>query len=61
LTIKDYDAIVKVWKGAGLPYKPKGRDSHEVVAKTMLEFPNLFLGAFSEDRPVGVVIGIYET
>jgi ribosomal protein S18 acetylase RimI-like enzyme len=61
LTIKDYDAMVKVWKRASLPYKPKGRDSPEVVAKTMLEFPNLFLGAFSEDRLVGVVIGSYET
>jgi ribosomal protein S18 acetylase RimI-like enzyme len=52
--------MVKVWKRAGLPYKPKGRDSPEVMAKTMLEFPNLFLGAFSEDR-LGVVIGSYET
>jgi ribosomal protein S18 acetylase RimI-like enzyme len=61
LTIKDYGAMVKVWKRAGLPYKPKGRDSPEVVAKLMMEFPDLFLGAFAEDRLVGVVIGSYET
>jgi ribosomal protein S18 acetylase RimI-like enzyme len=61
LTIKVDGAMVKVWKHAGLPYKPKGRDSPEVVTKLMLEFPSFFIGAFVEDRPVGVVIGSCET
>ena len=61
LTIEDYDAMVKVWERAGLPYKPKGRDSPEAVAKLMLKFPGFFLGAFAEDRLVGVVVGSYET
>jgi len=61
LTIKDYDAMVKVWKRAGLPFKPKGRDSPEAVEKLMLKFPGFFLGAFDEARLVGVVIGSYET
>lgn len=61
LTIRDYGAMVKIWKRAGLPYKPRGRDSPEVVAKLMREFPDFFLGAFAEDRLVGVVIGSVET
>jgi len=61
LTIKDYDAMVKVWKSASLPYKPKGRDSPEAVANLMRKFPGLFLGAFAEDKLIGVVIGSYET
>lgn len=61
LTIKDYDAMLKVWERAGLPYKPKGRDSKEVMAEQMQDFPDLFLGAFDKDRLVGVVVGSYET
>jgi ribosomal protein S18 acetylase RimI-like enzyme len=61
LTTKDYDAMVKVWNRAGLPYKPKGRDSAEVVTRLMLKFPNFFLGAFAEERLIGVVIGSCET
>jgi ribosomal protein S18 acetylase RimI-like enzyme len=61
LTIKDYSAMLKVWKRAGLPYKPKGRDSKEVMAEQMREFPDFFLGAFDKDRLVGVVVGSYES
>jgi ribosomal protein S18 acetylase RimI-like enzyme len=61
LTITDYDAMLKVWERAGLPYKSKGRDSKEVMAEQMREFPDFFLGAFDKDRLVGVVVGSYET
>jgi ribosomal protein S18 acetylase RimI-like enzyme len=61
LTIKDYDAILQVWEHAGLPFKSKGRDSKEVMAKQMQEFPDFFLGAFDGNRLVGVVIGSYES
>jgi len=61
LTIKDYDQMLKLWERAGLPIKPKGRDSKTMTAKQMREFPEFFLGAFAGDRLVGVVIGSYET
>jgi ribosomal protein S18 acetylase RimI-like enzyme len=60
LTVKDYPAIIKLWERAGLPYKPKGRDSRTMMEKQMKEFPEFFLGAFDKDRLVGVVIGSYE-
>ena len=50
LTIEDYDAIVKLWKSAELPFKPKGRDRKESVSKQMQ------LGKVL----VGVVIGSYD-
>jgi ribosomal protein S18 acetylase RimI-like enzyme len=61
LTIKDYDAIIKLWGHAGLPHKSKGRDSKEVIERQMREFPDFFLGAFRENKLVGVVIGSYES
>ena len=60
LTIRDYDGMLGVWERAGLPFRPKGRDSRENIEKQMKEFPDLFLGAFHEDRLVGVVIISYE-
>jgi ribosomal protein S18 acetylase RimI-like enzyme len=60
LTIRDYDSIVKLWKSAGLPYKPKGRDSRENTVRQMEEFPEFYLGAFHENRLVGIVVASYE-
>lgn len=61
LTINDYEQMLKLWERAGLPTKPKGRDSKMMTAKQIREFPDFFLGAFAGDRLVGVVIGSYET
>ena len=61
LTVEDYDAMTQVWKRAGLPYKPKGRDSRENTAKQMEQFPEFYLGAFHENKLVGVVIASYES
>ncbi|MFQ6067986.1 MAG: GNAT family N-acetyltransferase [Candidatus Bathyarchaeia archaeon] len=60
LTIEDYEAIVELWKRAGLPFKPKGRDSKQMMKKQMRAFPEFFIGAFHEEKLVGVVIGSYE-
>ncbi|MGQ9566322.1 MAG: GNAT family N-acetyltransferase [Candidatus Bathyarchaeales archaeon] len=61
LTIDNYDDILKLWERAGLPHKPKGRDSKTMTAEQMKEFPEFFLGAFHSGRLIGVVIGSYET
>lgn len=61
LTMQDYDDMVKVWKHAGLPYKPKGRDSPESTAEQMALFPEFYLGAFHRDKLVGLVIASYES
>jgi ribosomal protein S18 acetylase RimI-like enzyme len=56
LTAADYDGIVKLWSIANLPYKPKGRDSREAIAAEMKLNPDFFLGAFDEERLVGVAV-----
>lgn len=56
LTINDYEEIVKLWSRAGLPFKPKGRDSKEAIQKQMRENPEFFLGVFENGKLVGTVI-----
>jgi ribosomal protein S18 acetylase RimI-like enzyme len=56
LTAADYDEIVNLWSIAGLPYKAKGRDSRKAIAKEMRLNPDFFLGAFQEERLVGVAV-----
>ena len=56
LTAADYDEIVNLWSVANLPYKPKGRDSREAITAEMKLNPDFFLGAFEEERLVGVAV-----
>lgn len=60
LTIEDYNAIIKLWKLAGLPIKLKGRESKENMKKQMEVFPEFFIGAFHRKKLIGVVIGSYD-
>ena len=48
--------MTEVWVRAGLPYRPKGRDSLARLRKQISETPDLFLGAFENGRLVGVAI-----
>lgn len=56
LAIDDYDEIVKLWSQAGLPFRPKGRDSKKAIEAQMGTPPNLFLGAYERGRLVGVAL-----
>jgi ribosomal protein S18 acetylase RimI-like enzyme len=60
LTIDDYHRIVLIWQKAGLPFKPKGRDSREAIQKQITENPDLFLGAEVDGKLVGVIIASSE-
>jgi len=60
LTIDDYDEMVKLWIKSALPFKPKGRDSRQAIAKQMERDSSLFLGAFENSTLVGVIIGSYD-
>ena len=60
LTINDYDQMIGLWKKAGLPYKPKGRDSREAIKRQIKADPELFLGAFHGEKLIGTVIGSYD-
>ncbi len=60
LKIEDYQKIIEVWERAGLPHKPKGRDSEPSIKKQMEENSDLFLGAEIEGELVGVIIASSE-
>ena len=55
-SIDEYDAMVEVWNLAGLPSKPKGRDSRPSIEVQMADDPGMFLCARANGRMVGVVI-----
>lgn len=56
LTINNYKEIIKLWTRASLPHKQKGRDRKEAIAAEMNANPEFFLGAFEDNRLVGMVI-----
>jgi GNAT superfamily N-acetyltransferase len=60
LTLDDYDAIIRVWADAGLPFKPRGRDSREMMSREMAHPSAAFLGLFESDRMLGVCIANYD-
>jgi N-acetylglutamate synthase len=60
LTPADYDALVDLWKQAGLEYRPNGRDSKLSIVIQMSMDPELFLGAFEDGRLIGSVIATFD-
>jgi ribosomal protein S18 acetylase RimI-like enzyme len=60
LSKEDYEALVRVWEEARLPYMPEGRDGPEEIARQIGIYPDLYIGAFDSDELVGVVIGNYD-
>jgi len=60
LSIEDYDSVIKLWERAGLPFKPKGRDSKRAMERQMVSSPDLLIGAFCQGKLVGIVIGSYD-
>ncbi len=60
LTIDDYDSIVNLWGDAGLPFKPKGRDSRSIMAREM-ELPEVaYFGLYEDNDLVAVGIANYD-
>ena len=60
MTPADYDALVDLWKQAGLEYRPNGRDSKLSIVIQMSMDPELFLGAFEDGRLIGSVIATFD-
>jgi len=50
----ELDEMRRVWKAAGLPYRPRGRDSLKNLEKQRRSNPSYFLGAFRGGRLIGV-------
>ena len=58
---EDYDAMINVWKAAGLPFRPIGRDSKEEIIRQIELDPEMFLGAFENHQMVGMIMGSYDS
>jgi ribosomal protein S18 acetylase RimI-like enzyme len=57
---EDYDACAEIWLAGGLPYKPKGRDSRERIAKELTKPNAIFLVAEIDGKVAGVVLGTHD-
>ncbi len=60
LTIADYDALVRLWREGGLPYRPDGRDRRERIARELEGPSSVFLGAEEDGRLVGAMLGTHD-
>jgi ribosomal protein S18 acetylase RimI-like enzyme len=61
LNPNDYHKLVYLWLRAGLPFKPKGRDSPGSIARQMEANPDFFIGAFENGKLIGAVIASSDT
>ena len=61
LAPEDYDAIIDVWKAAGLSFRPIGRDSKEEIIRQIKLDPEMFLGAFVDSQMIGMIMGSYDS
>ncbi len=57
MSVTDYNVIIDLWKRAGLPFKPQGRDGREQMSIEFMENPDLMLGAYEEGDLIGVIMG----
>lgn len=57
---EDLPGVHGLWKEAGLPFHPEGRDSIETMALELRNTRNFLMGAFVRDALVGVVLGTDE-
>lgn len=60
LRADDYDPLVALWREAGLPYRPRGRDTREAVALQLEEDTAVYLVAEVAGTMVGAVLGSHD-
>jgi ribosomal protein S18 acetylase RimI-like enzyme len=58
--IEDYDALVNLWKGTGLPYKPQGRDRRDKIEGEIRRANAIFLVAEVDGKLVGSVLATHD-
>ena len=61
LTLDDYEAMLDLWRRAGLTNHTNLRDSRGSFARQVRKNKGLYLGAFDRDRLVGTVLGTHDT
>jgi ribosomal protein S18 acetylase RimI-like enzyme len=60
MRIEDYEALIKLWKDASLPFRPEGRDSKEEIKRQLGLQTSVFLMAEMEGVLVGTVLGTHD-
>lgn len=60
LTMDDFDDILRVWNDAGLPFKPRGRESREQFALEIDSPQCAVFGLFEDDRMLAVGIANWD-
>ena len=60
LTIDDHDTLCALWEGAGLPYRPNGRDTREHIASQINGGCSIYLAAEEDGRIVGAILGTHD-
>lgn len=58
--LEDYDAVLRLWTEAGLPFRPQGRERREKVAAELMGGAAVFLLAEANGKLVGVVLGTHD-
>lgn len=62
LTVNDYDAIMDLWRAAGLTtVKPTGRDSREAFEQQMAHGIQAVIGIYEGERLIGLVMATHDT
>ncbi|MDD1771042.1 MAG: GNAT family N-acetyltransferase [Methanomassiliicoccales archaeon] len=56
MRIGDYEAMVDLWTGARLPFRPEGRDSKESIRRELLSGEVDFLVAESDGEVIGSIL-----
>lgn len=60
MTIKDYDAVLTLWKKGDIPYRPRGRDSKKNI-RWQLRQPNcLYFVAEDKGKIIGAILGTHD-
>jgi ribosomal protein S18 acetylase RimI-like enzyme len=58
--IEDYENLIELWKRAGLPYKPEGRDRKDKIKKELERGIAIFLVAEINGKIAGSIIGTHD-
>lgn len=58
--ISDYESVISLWKQAGLPFKPAGRDTRERIARELKSRHAVFLVAELQGEVIGTVFATHD-
>lgn len=61
LRLEDYEAMIALWRRAGLTNRANLRDSRPAFARQLRSNKGLYLGAYDGKRLVGSVLGTHDT